>query len=463
MHRILLPGAASLGLMLLVTGCPKHHAPEPPELTVPVAPPEQQRVPVVREWVGMIEGLVNANIVAQVTGYLVSQNYENGTLVQKGQLLFQIDPRPFQAALDQAQGNLQVAQARLIRDEANAKRAVDLLSKQVISREQYDDEIQAFEASKAATAAAQGAVEQARLNLEFTSITSPITGLAGINVAQVGNLIGPQTGTLTTVTMVNPIKVNFYISDYQYLNYIKPYYGDPDKLLAEEARGGFGLQLLLADGTVYPHPGRMMAINNVIGQDTGALEVEAQFPNPGNLLRAGQFARVRGVVHWIDDALLLPQRAINDLQGKSQVAVVGSDGKVNLRIVETGPTYASMQVITQGLKPGEQVVIEGMQRLREGMTVKTMPWQAPPGFKKEPDLPAPQVPENDGDFQVLPPEADPPGATPPPPPGAPAPTATPEAPTPTPPPGAPPAASPEASPTPLPEASPSPEPPPADA
>lgn len=455
--------AAAFVLLLLVTGCPKHPAPEMPELTVPVAAPEQQRVPVIREWVGMIEGLVNADIVAQVTGYLVSQNYDNGTLVQKGQLLFQIDPRPFQAALDQAQGNLQVAQARLIRDEANAKRAVDLLSKQVISREQYDDEIQAFEASKAATAAAQGAVEQARLNLEFTSITSPITGLAGINVAQVGNLIGPQTGTLTTVTMVNPIKVNFYISDYQYLNYIKPYYGDPDKLLADEARGGFGLQLLLADGTVYPHPGRLMAINNVVGQDTGALEVEAQFPNPGNLLRAGQFARVRGVVHWIDDALLLPQRAINDLQGKSQVAVVGSDGKVDLRLVETGPTYASMQVIKQGLKPGEQVVIEGMQRLREGMTVKTTPWQAPPGFKKEPDLPAPQVPESDGDYQVLPPEAAPPGATPTPPPSAPAPTAAPEVPTPTPPPGASPepTASPEESPTPSPEASPSPEPSPA--
>jgi membrane fusion protein (multidrug efflux system) len=397
--------AALCACALLPAGCPKKEPPAPPELTVPVAAPVQQNVPVVREWVGMLEGLVNANIVAQVSGYLVSQNYENGALVEKGQLLFQIDPRPFKAALDQAAGQLEEAKARLIRDEANAKRAVDLLAKNVISREQYDDEIQAFEASKAATAAAEAAVEQARLNLEFTSITAPIEGLAGINVAQVGNLIGPSTGTLTTVTMVDPIKANFYISDYQYLNYIKPYYGDPDKLIAAQDRGGFGLQIVLADGTVYPHPGRLMAVNNVIGQDTGALEIEAQFPNPGNLLRAGQFARVRGVTQWLDNALLVPQRAINDLQGKAQIAVIGSDGKVDLRLVQTGPTYASMQVVTEGLKPGEQVVIEGMQKLRQGMTVKTTPWKMPPGFNEDPSLPAPEPPPAAGDYMLEPPEA----------------------------------------------------------
>ena len=397
--------AALGGSLLLLAGCPQKPAPVLPELSVPVAAPVQQKVPVVREWVGMLEGLVNAKIVAQVSGYLVSQNYDNGALVKKGQLLFQIDPRPFKAALDQAVGQLEEAKARLIRDEANAKRAVDLLAKNVISREQYDDEIQAFEASKAATAAAEAAVEQARLNLEFTSITAPIDGLAGINIAQVGNLIGPQTGTLATVTMVDPIKANFYISDYQYLNYIKPYYGDPDKLLEAEKKGGLGLQIVLADGTVYPHPGRLMAINNVVGQDTGALEVEAQFPNPGNLLRAGQFARVRGVINWIDNALLVPQRAINDLQGKAQVAVIGPDGKVDLRLVQTGPKYASMQVITAGLQPGDQVVIEGMQKLRQGMTVKTTPWQMPPGFNVDPSLPAPQPPPADGDYMIKPPDA----------------------------------------------------------
>jgi len=424
-----------LALFPLLAGCPQKPKPTLPELTVPVAAPVQQRVPVVREWVGMLEGLVNAKIVAQVSGYLVSQNYDNGSLVKKGQLLFQIDPRPFQAVLDQAAGQFEEAKARLIRDEANAKRAVDLLSKKVISREQYDDEIQAFEASKAAAAAAQAAVEQARLNLEFTSITAPIDGIAGINIAQVGNLIGPSTGTLTTVTMVNPIKANFYISDYQYLNYINPYYGDPDKLVEAEKKGGFGLQIVLADGTIYPHPGRLMAINNVVGQDTGALEVEAQFPNPGNLLRAGQFARVRGVTQWLDNALLVPQRAINDLQGKSQIAVIGQDGKVDLRLVQTGPTYASMQVITEGLKPGEQVVIEGMQKLRQGMTVKTTPWQMPPGFNADPSLPAPQPPVADGDYMIEPPEAALEGAStpaepvvPPPAPSAtPAPTPLPEA------------------------------------
>ena len=422
------------GLAVALSGCPRKEKPALPELTVPVTAPLEQKVPVIREWVGMLEGLVNATIVAQVSGYLVSQNYDNGSLVKKGQLLFQIDPRPFQAALDQANGQLAEAGARLIRDEANAKRAVDLLKKNVISREQYDDEIQSFEASKAATAAAEAAAEQARLNLEFTSITSPIDGLAGINVAQVGNLIGPSTGTLTTVTMVNPIKANFYISDYQYLNYISPYYGDPEKLIEAEKKGGFGLQIVLADGTIFPHPGRLMAINNVVGQDTGALEVEAQFPNPGNLLRAGQFARVRAVTHWLDNALLIPQRAINDLQGKSQIAVVGADGKVDLRLIQTGPTYASMQVVTEGLKPGEQVVVEGMQKLRQGMTVKTGPWKMPAGFNEEPRLPAPAPPAAGGDYMIEPPKAALEGAP------APAIPAVP-------------AATPAATPTPLPEAS----------
>ena len=427
-----------LGLLpLLLTGCPKKEKPIMPELTVPVTAPLQQKVPVIREWVGMLSGLVNANIVAQVSGYLVSQNYENGSLVKKGQLLFQIDPRPFKAVLDQSTGQLEEAMARLVRDEANAKRAVDLLAKNVISREQYDDEIQAFEASKAAVSAAQATVEQARLNLEFTSITSPIDGLAGINIAQVGNLIGPQTDTLTSVTMVDPIKANFYISDYQYLNYINPYYGDPEKLIRDEAKGGFGLQIILADGTVYPHPGRLMAVNNTVGKDTGALELEAQFPNPGNLLRSGQFARVRGVTQWIDDALLVPQRAVNDLQGKSQIAVVGSDGKVDLRIVQIGPTYASMQVVTGGLQPGEQVVVEGMQKLRQGMTVKTTSWKMPEGFNVEPNLPQPEIPPSSGgDYVELPPEAALEGAAAPETPVIPA---TPPAPSPTP--------------TPLPEAS----------
>ena len=427
-----------LGLLpLLLTGCPKKEKPIMPELTVPVTAPLQQKVPVIREWVGMLSGLVNANIVAQVSGYLVSQNYENGSLVKKGQLLFQIDPRPFKAVLDQSTGQLEEAMARLVRDEANAKRAVDLLAKNVISREQYDDEIQAFEASKAAVSAAQAAVEQARLNLEFTSITSPIDGLVGINIAQVGNLIGPQTGTLTSVTMVDPIKANFYISDYQYLNYINPYYGDPEKLIRAEEKGGFGLQILLADGTVYPHPGRLMAVNNTVGKDTGALELEAQFPNPGNLLRSGQFARVRGVTQWIDDALLVPQRAVNDLQGKSQIAVVGSDGKVDLRIVQIGPTYASMQVVTGGLQPGEQVVVEGMQKLRQGMTVKTTSWKMPEGFNVEPNLPQPEIPPSSGgDYVELPPEAALEGAAAP---EIPVVPATPPAPSPTP--------------TPLPEAS----------
>jgi membrane fusion protein (multidrug efflux system) len=416
LFRLVVLGAA----LAFLPGCPKPPKPAPPEFTVPVAPPVQKDVPVVREWVGLTYGMVNADIVAQVTGYLVSQNYEDGALVKKGQLLFQIDPRPFQAALDQAQGQLEQSRAALIRDEANAKRAVDLLAKNVISREQYDDQIQAFESSKAAVVAGQAAVEQARLNLEFTSILAPVDGLAAIAKAQVGNLIGPSTGTLTTVTMVDPLRVKFFISENEYLQFIQPYFGDPAKFAQTQGRGGLGLQIVLSDQSIYPQPGRLLAVNNEVTQNTGSLQIEAVFPNPGNLLRAGQFARVRGVTSWLGNALLVPQRAINDLQGKSQIAVVGSDGKVDLRLVQTGPTYASMQVVTSGLQPGENVVIEGMQKLRQGMTVKTTPWQMPPGFAEDPTLPAPQRPA-DGNFDKLPPEAQVDDETP----AAPAPAASP--------------------------------------
>jgi membrane fusion protein (multidrug efflux system) len=428
--RLVVLGSA----LAFLPGCPKPPKPTPPEFVVPVAPPVQKDVPVVREWVGLTYGMVNADIIAQVTGYLMSQNYEDGAMVKKGALLFQIDPRPFQAALDQAQGNLDQAKAALIRDEANAKRAVDLLAKNVISREQYDDQIQGFESSKAAVVAGQAAVEQARLNLEFTSILAPVDGLAAIAKAQVGNLIGPSTGTLTTVTMVDPIRVKFFISENEYLQYIQPYFGDPEKLINQQKRGGFGLQILLSDQTIYPQPGRILAVNNQVSQNTGSLQIEAIFPNQGSLLRAGQFARVRGVTSWINNALLVPQRAINDLQGKSQIAVIGPDGKVDLRLVETGPSYASMQVVKSGLQPGETVVVEGMQKLRQGMTVKTTPWQMPAGFAEDPTLPAPQKPA-DTDFQKLPPEAQvdnqtpPAAATPAPPPASPGPSPSP-APTP---------------------------------
>lgn len=433
MHRQCLRLAGLALALAFLPGCPPPSKPAPTEFTVPVAPPVQKDVPVVREWVGLTYGMVNADIVAQVTGYLVSQNYEDGALVKKGQLLFQIDPRPFQAALDQAQGQLEQSRAALIRDEANAKRAVDLLAKNVISREQYDDQIQAFESSKAAVVAGQAAVEQARLNLEFTSILAPVDGLAAIAKAQVGNLISPSTGTLTTVTMVDPIRVKFFISENEYLQFIQPYFGEPEKFTKAQGRGGFGLQILLSDQSIYPQPGRILAVNNQVTENTGSLQIEAVFPNPGNLLRAGQFARVRGVTSWINNALLVPQRAINDLQGKSQIAVVGPDGKVDLRLVQTGPTYASMQVVTGGLNPGEQVVVEGMQKLRQGMSVKTTPWQMPQGFAEDPALPAPQRPA-DTNFEKLPPEAQVDDQTPPAPAATPAPppAATPAAPAPTP-------------------------------
>ncbi len=407
--------AVGLVLLLSLPSCREAAKPQLPPPVVQVTQPLQQRVPEVREWVGTLTGLVNADIRAQVEGYLVSQDYPDGSLVRKGQTLFQIDPRPFQAVLDQAQGNLAEVQAQLIRDTANAQRAVELLKKNVISQEQYDDQMQAYEASKAAVQASQAAVESARLNLGFTRITSPVDGLAGIATAQVGNLIGPSSGVLTTVTTVDPIKARFYISENEYLNYIKPAFSDPTlaaKLLNE---GGFGLQLVLSGDTVYPQPGRILSLDNVVNNLTGTIEIEGLFPNPENLLRAGQFTRVRAVVRWFEGALLVPQRAINDLQGRPQIGVVGTDGKVDLRLIETGPTYASLVVVTKGLSPGEQVIVEGVQKVRQGMEVKTTEWKKPPDFNLEPPLPAPSPP----------PAGSPVNTTAAPPPPAPAPSATP--------------------------------------
>lgn len=368
-----------LPVAISVVGCDeKKDAPPPPPPLVEVMTVETQKIPLTHTWVGTLDGDVNATISAQVSGYLLEQVYQNGSLVKKGDVLFQIDPRPFQASLDQAKGSQAQAQAQLTKDKLNADRSAELYQKQVISRQQYDDTLQQYEASKAAEESAAAAVQQAQLNLDFTQITSPIDGISSIATAQVGDLVGPSTGVLATVTTVNPIKVNFSAAEQEYINFIQQFFKDPSKspIGKPEGRGGLTeLTLTLANGTVYPETGKLTAVNSTVGVGTGSLSLQGLFPNPGNLLRPGQFGLVTAVTKVLPDGIAIPQRAIGDLQGISQVGIVGTDKKVTMKAVTVGPTVGSLQVVTEGLAAGDVIVVEGLQKVKDGEVVRTEPYK----------------------------------------------------------------------------------------
>lgn len=390
--------------------------PPPSAPEVEVAQVEQKDVPIYSEWIGTLDGMVNAEIKAQVSGYLVSKNYEEGTLVRKGQLLFEIDPRPFQAALDQAKadlaraegqlsqanGLLSQSQAQLEQAEANhTKTQLDedrfaaLVKGGVISKEQFDNAVQANLAAKAqvkaagagaqtstaAIAAARGAVESAKaavqtaaLNLSFTKITSPIDGIAGIAQAQIGNLIqpsNPNSGPLTTVSSVDPIKAYFTLSEQEYLAFVKR---NPTQSERDAANEKLRLDLVLADGTAYPQPGKFFLEDRQVDPKTGAIRLGGVFPNPGNVLRPGQYAKVRAVTRIKTGALLVPQRALTELQGAYNLAVVGPDNKIEMRAIKAGERVGALVVVEEGLKAGEVVVVEGLQRIRPGVAVTTKPF-----------------------------------------------------------------------------------------
>ena len=335
----------------------------------------QKDVPVYSEWVGTTEGLVNAKIRAQVTGYLARQAYKEGATVKKGDLLFEIDPRTFKAALDQAEAQLAMAKAKLGKTELDVKRYRPLAKEKAISQEELDDAVQANLAAKAGVQEAEASVEQARLSLSFTRITSPVDGIAGSANAQIGDLVGPtQTGELTTVSTVDPIKVYFPISEQQYMVLAR----ELAKAGAEaEARADRQkLDLVLADGSVYPHKGEFSFAERQVDVKTGTIRIAVLFSNPGNLLRPGQFGRVRAVTDITKGAMMIPQRAVMELQGSYQVAVVGPDNKVDIRPVKTGERVDSLWVITSGLKPGERVVVEGLQKVKEGVQVNPKPVEA---------------------------------------------------------------------------------------
>jgi membrane fusion protein (multidrug efflux system) len=353
-------------------------------LPVGVVPVQQADVPLTGEWVGTLDGYVNAQIQPQVSGYLIRQNYREGSMVSKGEVLFEIDPRPFQATLDQAeaqvaqaQGQVGQAQAQFGLTQINVNRDTPLAAQHAIAQSQLDNDKQqaaqaqaTVHAAQASVAAAQAAVANAKLNLGFTHVRSLISGVAGQATVQVGNLVSPQS-VLTSVSQLNPIKVYFSISDSEYL------------ALSQRARQAGGdllhgssslpLTLTLADGEAYPRTGHIIFVDRQMNQQTGAIRIAAEFPNPNNLLRPGQFGRVKAQTQMLHNALLVPQTAVQELQGMQQVFVVGDDNHVHLTTVTLGPQFQNDWVITQGLQPGMRIVTDNLQKLRDGAAVSPHP------------------------------------------------------------------------------------------
>jgi len=370
----------AIAALLCLAGCKaRPHATAPPPPIVEVAPVREADVPIYHEWIGSLDGLVNAQIRAQVAGYLVAQAYHEGDPIKKGDLLFEIDARPFQAALDQAKGLLAEAEARFGKTELDVKRYAPLVKDRAISQEEYDDAVQANLEAKAAVVSARAQVEQAQLNVGFTRITSPIDGIASIARAQIGDLVGPATGELTTVSTVDPIKAYYNVTEQAYINFTRLFSTETGR---SERLKQLEIELILADGTEYPLKGKIYAADRQVGPTTGALRLEALFPNPSNALRPGQFARVRVKFDLRHDALLVPQRAVSELQGSYQVAVVDADNKVHVQAVQVGDRSGNLWIIEHGLSAGERVVVEGIQKAREGMLVNTTKYV--PEFASQP-------------------------------------------------------------------------------
>ena len=359
---------ASLVSLISIAACRK--AAEPPAApppTVQVVAVEQADVPIYREWVGTLDGFVNADIRPQVEGYVRKQSYKEGTYVGRGDLLFLIDPRNYQALADQAKATLDRNIAALAKARLDVKRDRQLIGQQVIPQQQLDNDIAAEAEAAASVESARASLAQARLSRGWTQVTSPIDGIVGIAQAQVGSLVGTST-VMTTVSQVDPIKAQFNISEVEYLHSAQTNHW------AEPARGDDPvLQLVLDDGKTYPQAGTVVVTNRQVDPRTGTIAVQGAFPNPGNLLRPGQYGKVRAAIDVRKGALLVPQRAINELQGAYQVGVVGPDGKVDVRTVRVGEQVGNQLVVETGLQPGDRVIVEGFARVRPGILVRATP------------------------------------------------------------------------------------------
>jgi RND family efflux transporter MFP subunit len=351
----------------LTTGCNKKSAPPPPPevQAITLAP---TNVPIFEEWIGTLDGFVNAQIRAQVTGYLLAQNYAEGGEVKKGDLLFEIDSRPFQAALDQANAKLAQDKAQSGKTELDVKRYTPLAQEQAISQEQLDNAVQANLAAKAQVKADEAAVENAQLNLDFTKIKSPVDGLAGTASAQIGDLVGQSGSVLTIVSTIDPIKVYFQVSEQSYLAFWRRF------INSTNADENPPLQLVFSDGSVYPEKGKFFYADRQVNPDTGTLQIFALFSNANFVLRPGQYGRVRAQTQTRTNALIVPQRAVVELQGTYQVALVGETNSVHLQSVEVGEQVGANWIIESGLKAGDRVVVEGTQKAIEGTVVNPKPF-----------------------------------------------------------------------------------------
>jgi membrane fusion protein (multidrug efflux system) len=347
-------------------------APAIPSPEVEVASVVRKDVPIFSEWVATLDGYVNAQIQPQVTGYIIRQTYKEGSFVHKGQMLFQIDPRPFQAVLDQANAQVAQAQAQLAKTAMDVDRDTPLAKERAIAQSQLDNDIQANRAAAAAVKAAEAQVEQTQLNLGFTDVKSLVDGIAGIAQVQIGNLVNPTT-VLTSVSQIDPIKAYFSISEQEYLHYAERINAETQK---ERPSNGPPFDLILSDGTIYPHKGFGLLTNRQVDVSTGSIQIVCSFPNPHNFLRPGQFGRLRAAPEIRRGALLVPQKAVSELQGSYQLAVVGGDNKVSIRAVKVGDRVGPMWIVEGGVKPGELVVVEGLQKVQTGATVKIRQQQA---------------------------------------------------------------------------------------
>jgi membrane fusion protein (multidrug efflux system) len=365
------------GVFPMFAGCSKPGIGEnsfgPPEVLVTEV--VQQDVPVVREWIGSLDGSTNADIRARVSGYLISKDYKEGRVVQKGEPLFEIDPSVYEAAVEQAKAAVAQAMANQLQADQTEKREVGLFEQKVESKQNRDNAVQANEAAKAEVKAQQATLRQAELNLQFTKITAPITGVAGIANPGIGDLVGPTDAQpLTTISTVDPIKVYFQLSEQDYLKVAQ-------RIEQGRTAPAPPVEIVLADGSLYPRAGKFSAIDRQVDDQTGTIRLAALFPNEDSILRPGQFVRVRVAVRAIVGALLVPQRSVSELQTSYEIAVVGPDDKIELRSVKAGERFGSQWVIEEGLKPGERVVVEGMQRVRDGQPVKPAPWTPTPSSK----------------------------------------------------------------------------------